>query len=56
MIEIFEDIANNIFTVSGIDGVMYEFESDIDAINKAQELCNCNDEFIIMPLFDDAEL
>jgi hypothetical protein len=56
MIEIFEDITNGIFTVSTVDGSMHEFESELDAILKAQELCNCNDDFLIMPLFEDDEL
>lgn len=56
MIEIFENTTSNIFTVSAPDGIMYEFTTESDALLKAQELCNCNDDFIIMPFFEDDEL
>lgn len=56
MIEIFENTTSNIFTVSTAEGVMYEFTAEADAIAKAQELCNCSDEFVIMPFFEDDEL
>jgi hypothetical protein len=56
MIEIFENTTSNIFTVSAPDGAMYEFTLESEAVAKAQQLCNCNDEFLIMPFFEDDEL
>jgi len=53
VIEIIEDISNDLFIVSYNNFETYEYSSLEDAVSKAQELCDCNDEFEVTPFFND---
>jgi len=53
MIEIIENVNEDVFIVVTSDGQSYEFVSIDDAIDKAHELCDCNDEFNVIPFFDE---
>lgn len=55
MIEIFQNTTNDIITVMSSDGHAYEYTSEEDAIAKARELCDCTDDFEIIPFFEDDE-
>tara|TARA_R110000796_G_scaffold108116_1_gene219031 strand:+ start:883 stop:1050 length:168 start_codon:yes stop_codon:yes gene_type:complete len=53
MIEIIENVNEDVFMVVTSDGQSYEFISIEDAVGKAHDLCDCNDEFNVIPFFDD---
>jgi hypothetical protein len=53
VIEIIEDISNDLFIVSHNNFETYEYSSLEDAVSKARELCDCNDEFEVTPFFND---
>lgn len=56
MIEIFENFNDNTFTVFTPEGIAYEFSTEELAVAKARELCDCTDEFVPIPFFEDADI